>query len=215
MKQPWQPGHVQFTHLLTGKSRSLILSESSLILNPRKQTIKMKEMLPPGKILTFFMDQKKYMLAIAVFDDWMKEKNCTIEDIMYINIPFTYIEFMTWLVRTKKTKSSSAKHHESIYNTMLSHIIGKGHVSTTAQILTTHAISNHQINNPIYRSIQDINQLRWRIQIYPYRSQMMKIKQQQFSIHPNNLNNETYDVRKTRNPRVCPTEIFFVWLIRL
>ncbi|KAA6368765.1 MAG: hypothetical protein EZS28_035709 [Streblomastix strix] len=65
---------------------------------------------------------------------------------------------------TKKTKPSSAKHHASILNTMLSLIFGTVQVSTTVQRLTTHTISIHQINNPRYGSTWDINQLfeHWR-----------------------------------------------------
>ncbi|KAA6390187.1 MAG: hypothetical protein EZS28_014285 [Streblomastix strix] len=79
-------------------------------------------------------------------------------------ISFIHTEFMTWLTRTRKTKPSSAKHHTIILNTMLSLIFGTIQVSTTAQRLTTYAISNHQINNPRYGSTWDINQLfeHWR-----------------------------------------------------
>ncbi|KAA6357544.1 MAG: hypothetical protein EZS28_046929 [Streblomastix strix] len=66
---------------------------------------------------------------------------------------------MTQLTRTRKTEQSSAKHHASILNTMLSLIFGTVQVSSTVQRLTTHAISNHQINNPRYGSTWDINQL--------------------------------------------------------
>ncbi|KAA6395311.1 MAG: hypothetical protein EZS28_009161 [Streblomastix strix] len=44
---------------------------------------------------------------------------------------------------------------------------------------------------------------------------MIKNIKQQFAFHPNNLIRERYDVRKTDDPRVCPTETFFVWLTRL
>ncbi|KAA6395208.1 MAG: hypothetical protein EZS28_009264, partial [Streblomastix strix] len=60
---------------------------------------------------------------------------------------------------TKKTKSSSAKHHASILNTKFSLIFVTVQVSTTVQRLTTHAISNHLINNPRYGSTWDINEL--------------------------------------------------------
>ncbi|KAA6360763.1 MAG: hypothetical protein EZS28_043709, partial [Streblomastix strix] len=108
--------------------------------------------------------QKKYMQIMGVFEDWMKEKNYSIEDIMNKKILFRLTKFMTCLIRTKKTKSSSAKHHASILNTMLSLIFGTVQVSTTVQRLTTHAISYHQINNPRYGSTWDINQLfeHWR-----------------------------------------------------
>ncbi|KAA6392289.1 MAG: hypothetical protein EZS28_012181, partial [Streblomastix strix] len=86
------------------------------------------------------------MQTMRVFEDWMKEKNYTVQDIMNQKIPFRRTEFMTWLTRTRKTKPSSAKHHASILNTMLSLIFGTVQVSTTVQRLTTHAISNHQIN---------------------------------------------------------------------
>ncbi|KAA6368500.1 MAG: hypothetical protein EZS28_035972, partial [Streblomastix strix] len=96
--------------------------------------------------------QKKNMQIMGVFEDWMKEKNLTVQDIMNQKIPFIHTEFMTWLTRTRKTKPLSAKHHASILNTMLSLIFGTVQVSTTVQRLTTHAISNHQINNPRYWS---------------------------------------------------------------
>ncbi|KAA6380588.1 MAG: hypothetical protein EZS28_023885 [Streblomastix strix] len=60
---------------------------------------------------------------------------------------------------TRKTKPSLAKHHASILNTMFSLIFGIVQISTTTQELTTHAISNHSINNPRYGSTWDINQL--------------------------------------------------------
>ncbi|KAA6397538.1 MAG: hypothetical protein EZS28_006930 [Streblomastix strix] len=63
-----------------------------------------------------------------------------------------------------KTKPSSAKHHASILNTMLSFIFEIVQVSASAQRLTAHVISNHLINNPRYWSTWDINQLHeyWR-----------------------------------------------------
>ncbi|KAA6367907.1 MAG: hypothetical protein EZS28_036565 [Streblomastix strix] len=96
---------------------------------------------------------------MGVFEDWMKEKNYTVQDIMNQKIPFIHTEFMTWLTRTRKTKPSSAKHRASILNTMLSLIFGTVLVSKTVYRLTTHAISNHQINNPRFGSTLDINQL--------------------------------------------------------
>ncbi|KAA6389169.1 MAG: hypothetical protein EZS28_015302, partial [Streblomastix strix] len=101
--------------------------------------------------------QRKYMQTMGVFEDWMKEKNYTIQDIMNQKIPFIHTEFMTQLTRTRKTKPSSAMHHASILNAMLSLIFGTVLVSVTAQRLTTHAISNYQIYNPRYRSPWDIN----------------------------------------------------------
>ncbi|KAA6354244.1 MAG: hypothetical protein EZS28_050228, partial [Streblomastix strix] len=111
-----------------------------------------------------FDSQKKYIQTMGVLDDWMKEKNYTVQDIMNQKIPFIHTEFMTQLIRTRKTKPSSAKHHASIFNTMLSLIFDTVQVTATAQRLTTHAISNHQINNPRYGSPWDINQLfeHWR-----------------------------------------------------
>ncbi|KAA6401480.1 MAG: hypothetical protein EZS28_002998 [Streblomastix strix] len=95
---------------------------------------------------------------MAVFDDCMKKKNYIIEDIMNMKIPFINTEFMTWLTRTRKTKPSLAKCHESILNTMFSLIFGTVQVSATAQRLITHAISNNYINNPRYGNTWDINQ---------------------------------------------------------
>ncbi|KAA6396037.1 MAG: hypothetical protein EZS28_008439 [Streblomastix strix] len=111
-----------------------------------------------------FNTQKKYLQTMGVFEDWMKEKNYTVQDIMNQKIPFIHTEFMTWLIKTRKTKPSSAKHHASILNTMFSLIFGTVQVSTTVQRLTTLAISDHQINNPRYGSTWDINQLfeHWR-----------------------------------------------------
>ncbi|KAA6374274.1 MAG: hypothetical protein EZS28_030200 [Streblomastix strix] len=101
---------------------------------------------------------------MVVFNYWKKEKNYTIENIMNQKIQFIYTEFMTQLIRTRKTKPSSAKNHASILNTMLTLIFGTVQVSATAQNLTTHAISNHSINNQRDGSTWDINQLyeHWR-----------------------------------------------------
>ncbi|KAA6313821.1 MAG: hypothetical protein EZS28_055690, partial [Streblomastix strix] len=44
--------------------------------------------------------QKKYMQTIEVFEDWMKEKNYTVQDIMNQKIPFIHSELMTWQTRT-------------------------------------------------------------------------------------------------------------------
>ncbi|KAA6379277.1 MAG: hypothetical protein EZS28_025192 [Streblomastix strix] len=74
-------------------------------------------------------------------------------------IPITHTEFMTWFIRTRKTNPSSAKHHASILNTVLSLKFGTAQVSTTAKRFTAYTISNHQINNPRYWSTWDINQL--------------------------------------------------------
>ncbi|KAA6362081.1 MAG: hypothetical protein EZS28_042393 [Streblomastix strix] len=59
MIAPWWPGQIWFTHLLTGSNRYLILGESSLILNPGREMTKRKDMLPPGKIAAFLMDQEQ------------------------------------------------------------------------------------------------------------------------------------------------------------
>ncbi|KAA6400295.1 MAG: hypothetical protein EZS28_004182 [Streblomastix strix] len=96
--------------------------------------------------------QKKYMQTMGVFDDSMKEKNCTVQDIVNQKILFIHTEFMTWLTRTKKSKPSSAKHHTSKLSTKLSLIFGTVQVSTTVYRLAKHAISNHQFNNPRYGS---------------------------------------------------------------
>ncbi|KAA6370438.1 MAG: hypothetical protein EZS28_034033 [Streblomastix strix] len=58
MIAPWWPGQIWFTSLLTDSSRYLILGESSLILNPGKEMIRKKDMLTPGKIAAFLMDQE-------------------------------------------------------------------------------------------------------------------------------------------------------------
>ncbi|KAA6368037.1 MAG: hypothetical protein EZS28_036434, partial [Streblomastix strix] len=58
MITPWWPGQIWFTSLLTDSSKYLILGESSLILNPGKEMMKKKDMLPPGKIAAFLMDQE-------------------------------------------------------------------------------------------------------------------------------------------------------------
>ncbi|KAA6379430.1 MAG: hypothetical protein EZS28_025043 [Streblomastix strix] len=83
--------------------------------------------------------QKKYMQIMGVFDNWMKERNYIIENIINQKMPFIRTEFMTWLTRTKKTKLSSAKHHASILNTMLSLIFGTVQVFAVAE---THHIRN-------------------------------------------------------------------------
>ncbi|KAA6356719.1 MAG: hypothetical protein EZS28_047754 [Streblomastix strix] len=124
-------------------------------LNNINMTRETQKMITEGQK---YNSRKKYMWTMGVFEDWIK-KNYTIYDIMNQKIPFIHTEFMTWLTRTRITKPSSAKHHASTLNTMLSLIFGTVQVSTTAQRLTTHAISNHQINYPRYGSTWDINQL--------------------------------------------------------
>ncbi|KAA6387619.1 MAG: hypothetical protein EZS28_016857 [Streblomastix strix] len=157
MIAPWWPGQIWLIHLLTDSSRYLFLGESSLILIPGKEMIKKKDMLPPGKIAAFLMDQesnkeennkqnfktmcacterpnkykqkdkifhlKKYVQIMGVFDDWMKEKNYTIEDIKNKKIPFKYIENMTWLTKANKMQPFSANHHESFLKTIVYHIL--------------------------------------------------------------------------------------------
>ncbi|KAA6399273.1 MAG: hypothetical protein EZS28_005197 [Streblomastix strix] len=99
-----------------------------------------------------FNIQKKYMQTIGVFDDWMKQKNYTIQDIMNKKIPFIFTDLMTWLTGTKKTKPSSVKHHASKLNTKFSLIFVTVQVLVTAQRIITHAILNHLINNTRYGS---------------------------------------------------------------
>ncbi|KAA6374383.1 MAG: hypothetical protein EZS28_030090, partial [Streblomastix strix] len=128
-----------------------------------------------------YNNQKKYVQTMGVFDDWMKEKNYTIDDIINKKIPFTITEFVIQLTRTKKTKPSSVKHHAQILNTMLFLIFGTVQVSAIAQRLTTQAISNLQINNPKYWSIWDI------IQLYEYwgerlESNLLSNKEQQVKL---------------------------------
>ncbi|KAA6379192.1 MAG: hypothetical protein EZS28_025280, partial [Streblomastix strix] len=198
-----------------------------------------------------FNTQKKYMQTMGVFEDWMKEKNYAVQDIMNQKIPFIHTEFMTWLTRTRKTKPSSAKHHASILNTMLSLIFGTVQVSITVQRLTTHAISNHQIKNTRYGSTWDINQLfeYWRERpeskhlsneelqtklasllmslCFVRMEEMANIdlsvsiiddQEQRAAVcipPKQSVQRERYDVRKTDEPKVSPTETFFVWLTGL
>ncbi|KAA6364196.1 MAG: hypothetical protein EZS28_040277, partial [Streblomastix strix] len=157
-------------HVTTRKNRSIphgprVDQERKLLtefLDNIYMTRETQQMIIEGQK---FNTQKKYMQTMGVFDDWMKGKNYTIQDTMNQKIPYKNIEFMTWLTRTRKTKPSSAKHHASILNTMLSLIFGTVQVSTTVWRLTAYAISNHQINNPRYGSTWDINQLYeyWRV----------------------------------------------------
>ncbi|KAA6394107.1 MAG: hypothetical protein EZS28_010365 [Streblomastix strix] len=158
---------------------------------------------------------------------------------------------MTRLTQTRKTKPSSAKHHASVLNTLLSLIFGTVQVSTTVQRLTTHAISNHQINNLRYGSTWDINQL-FEYWIERPESNLLSNEELQTKLasllmalcfvrmeemanidlsvwiiddqeqraavcNPakQSVQRERYDVRKTEEPKVCPTETFFVWLTRL
>ncbi|KAA6362127.1 MAG: hypothetical protein EZS28_042345, partial [Streblomastix strix] len=90
-----------------------LLTEFLDNINMIKETLKM--IIDGQKLNT----QKKYMQTMGVFDDWMKEKNHTIQDIMNQKIPFKHTEFMTWLTRTRKTKPSSAKHHVSILKKLI------------------------------------------------------------------------------------------------
>ncbi|KAA6365658.1 MAG: hypothetical protein EZS28_038816 [Streblomastix strix] len=188
---------------------------------------------------------------MGVFDDLRKEKIYTVQNIIDQKMPFILTEFMTWLTRTRKTKPSSAMHHTSILNTMLSLIFGTVQVSTTVQRLTTHAISNHQINNPRYGSTWDINQLfeYWRerpesnllsneelqIKLASLLMSLCFVRMEEMAnidlsvsfiddienraavcIPPiQSVQRERYDVRKTEEPKVCPTETLFVWLTRL
>ncbi|KAA6363233.1 MAG: hypothetical protein EZS28_041241 [Streblomastix strix] len=188
---------------------------------------------------------------MGVFEDWMKKKNYTVQDIMNQKIPSIHTELMTWLTRTRKTKPSSAKHHTSILNTMLSLIFGTVQVSTTVQRLITHAISNHQVNNPRYGSTWDINQLfeHWRerpeskllsneelqVKLASLLMSLCFVRMEEMAnidlsvsiiddqeqraavcIPPKqSFKRERYDVRKTDESKVCPTETFFVWLTRL
>ncbi|KAA6373785.1 MAG: hypothetical protein EZS28_030687, partial [Streblomastix strix] len=122
----------------------------------------------------------------------------TIEDIMMKKILVTHTEFMTWLTRIRKTEPSLAKHHASILDTMLSLIFGTVSVSSTVQRLNTQS-----------------EWKRLQIQTYLYRTLMISIELQQFASHLNNLGRERYDVRKTNDPRVYPTNTFFYWLVRL
>ncbi|KAA6371229.1 MAG: hypothetical protein EZS28_033244, partial [Streblomastix strix] len=222
-----------------------ILAEFLDNINMTKET---QKMIIEGQK---FYTQKKYLQTMGVFEDWMKEKNYTVQDIMNQKIPFIHTEFMTWLTRTRKTKPSSAKHYASILNAMLSLIFGTVKVSTTVQRLTTHAISNHQINNPSYGSTWDINQLfeHWRekpesrllsneelqIKLASLLMSLCFVRMEEMAnidlsvsiiddqeqraavcIPPKqSVQRERYDVRKTEEPKVCPTETFFVWLTRL
>ncbi|KAA6353696.1 MAG: hypothetical protein EZS28_050778 [Streblomastix strix] len=56
-----------------------------------------------------FSTQKKYMQTMGVFDDWMKERNYAIENIMNQKILFIHTEFKIWLAGTKRTKPSLVK----------------------------------------------------------------------------------------------------------
>ncbi|KAA6399725.1 MAG: hypothetical protein EZS28_004745, partial [Streblomastix strix] len=168
-----------------------------------------------------FNTQKKYIQTMGIFEDWMKEKNYTVQDVMNQKIPFIYTEFMTCTG------------------------------STTVQRLTTNAISNHQINNPRYGSIWDINQLfeYWRerseskllsneelqIKLASLLMSLCLVRMEEMAnidlsvsiiddqeqraavcIPPKqSIQSKRYVERKTEDSRVCPTETFFVWLTRL
>ncbi|KAA6320394.1 MAG: hypothetical protein EZS28_054689, partial [Streblomastix strix] len=169
---------------------------------------------------------------MGVFDDLRKEKIYTVQNIIDQKMPFILTEFMTWLTRTRKTKPSSAMHHTSILNTMLSLIFGT-------------------INNPRYESTWDINQLfeYWRerpesnllsneelqIKLASLLMSLCFVRMEEMAnidlsvsfiddienraavcIPPiQSVQRERYDVRKTEEPKVCPTETLFVWLTRL
>ncbi|KAA6394463.1 MAG: hypothetical protein EZS28_010016 [Streblomastix strix] len=252
----WEGDDKKERHATTRKDRGIphgsrvdqgrrILTEFLDNINMTRET---QQMIIEGQKYNI---QKKYMQTIGVFDDQMKERNYTIENIMNQKIPFIHTEFMTQLTRTRKTKPSSAKHHESILNTMLSLIFGTVQVSATAQRLNTQAISNHQINNPRYGSTWDINQL---FEHWGERSESNLLSNQELQIklasllmslcfvrmeemanidlsvsiiddeehraavcipHKQSKKRERYDVRRTEDPKVCPTETFIVWLTRL
>ncbi|KAA6393589.1 MAG: hypothetical protein EZS28_010887, partial [Streblomastix strix] len=155
------------------------------------------------------------------------------------------------LIKTRKTNASSSKHHALKLNTVLYLIVGRAQVSTTAQRLTTNAISNHQINNPRYGSTWDINQLfeYWRekpeskllsneelqIKLASLLMSLCFIRMEEManmdlSVSIKNdeehtaavciptkqyVQRERYDVRKTDEPKVYPTETLFVWLTSL
>ncbi|KAA6375579.1 MAG: hypothetical protein EZS28_028896, partial [Streblomastix strix] len=251
--EPWEGDDQEEGHVTTKKNRGIphgprvdqgrrILTEFLENLNMTKET---QKMIIKGQK---FHTQKIYLQTMGVFEDWMKEKNYTIQDIMNQKIPFIHTEFMTWLTRTRKTKPSSAKHHAPILNTMLSLLFGTVQVSTTMQRLTTHAISNHQINYPRYGSTWDINQLfeHWRekpeskllsdeelqIKLASLLMSLCFVRMEEMAnidlsvsiiddqeqraavcIPPkHSVQRERYNVRKTEEPKECPTETFFVWL---
>ncbi|KAA6338451.1 MAG: hypothetical protein EZS28_052699, partial [Streblomastix strix] len=162
--EPWEGDDEKEGHATTRKNRGIShgprVDQGRKLLTEFLDSISMiretQQMIIEGQK---YNTQKKYMQTMKVFDDWMKEKNYTIQDIMNQKKAFILTEFMTWLTRTRKTKPSSAKHHATILNAMLSLIFGTAQFSTTVQRLTTHAISNHQINYPRYGSTWDINQL--------------------------------------------------------
>ncbi|KAA6395263.1 MAG: hypothetical protein EZS28_009208 [Streblomastix strix] len=227
MIAPWWPGQIWFTHVLIGCSRYLILGESSLSLKPEKEMTIRKNMLLSGKIAAFFMDlkeiqqmiieglkyyiQKKYKQTIGLFDDWKKEKNYTIENIINQNIPFIHTEFMTQLIKERKTKPPLAKHHASILNAMFSLTFGTVQVTTTVQRLTTYAISNHTINNQRYGSTQDINQLMEEMANIDLSLSIIVDEEHTAAVcipPKQSKKSERYDVRKTEDLRVCPKETF-------
>ncbi|KAA6388249.1 MAG: hypothetical protein EZS28_016224 [Streblomastix strix] len=59
---------------------------------------------------------------MEVFDDGMKEKNYTVQDIMNQKVPFIHTEFMTWMTKSrKKVTVSKAPRINTQYNAF-SHI---------------------------------------------------------------------------------------------
>ncbi|KAA6390317.1 MAG: hypothetical protein EZS28_014158 [Streblomastix strix] len=171
--------------------------------------------------------QKKCMQAMGVFDDWMKEKNYTIENIMNQNIPFIHTEFMTWLIRTRKTKPSSVKHHVSIFNTMLSLILGTKQISTTATLdinqLFEHwrerpksnLLSNEEkqvklaslLMSLCFVRMEEMANIDLSVSIIDDQEQRAAV-----CIPPKqSKKRERYDAKRTQDPRGCPTETFFNW----
>ncbi|KAA6368316.1 MAG: hypothetical protein EZS28_036157 [Streblomastix strix] len=235
--EPWEGDDQEEGHVTTRKDRDIphgprveqgrrILTEFLDNINMTRET---QKMIIEGQK---FNTQKKYMQTMGVFEDWMKEKNYTVQDIMNQKIPFIHTEFMTWLTRTRKTKPSSARSPQQCRDSPHTQFLiirltiqDMGAPGTLINCLSigerdqkanSSQMKNYKQNQLHYQCRYALQEWkRWQTQIYQYRSQMIKNKELQFAFHPNNLGEERYDVRKTEEPKVCPTETFFVWLTRL
>ncbi|KAA6402452.1 MAG: hypothetical protein EZS28_002012, partial [Streblomastix strix] len=216
-------GHVEKVgHATVRKNRSIphgprvdqwrkLLTE---FLNNINITKKTQQMIIEGQK---YYIQKKYMQIMVVYDDWMKENNYTIENIMNYKIPFKRTEFMTWLSRTRKTKPSSANHfinNPRFGSTWdINQLFEHWGERPESNILSNEELQIKQASllmSLLFVRMEEMANIDLSVSILDDQKQRAAVcfppKQSK--------KRQRYDVRRTENPKVCPTETFFVWFPR-
>ncbi|KAA6401071.1 MAG: hypothetical protein EZS28_003392 [Streblomastix strix] len=99
---------------------------------------------------------RRYYYAMATFDDWMKSKQFSIQDVLRMIPGFIISEVMAWFTGQHKTLKSSLNKQQYI-RTVQQLIFDREPMYDTPSALTYRATSNFNVVTRKYAQVQDIN----------------------------------------------------------